>query len=99
VVASLAQASQGTADNVSESLRADVDPKSPYLIVAAFWSDTDVVDEVAEVVSHDHFPRPEGRRGAVVSFRNEIADRPDFKHVLERLDLREANERDYAGYE
>ena len=69
------------------------DPKAPYLIVAAFWSDTDIVDEVADAVGADVFPRPEGLRGAVVSFRYEVADDFGFQRLMERLDLREVNDR------
>jgi len=68
------------------------DAKAPYLIVAAFWSDTDVTDDVTAALNHEVFPRAPGRRGAVVSFKFATADRPDFRRVMERLGLAEVND-------
>jgi hypothetical protein len=65
--------------------------KGPYLIVGAFWSDTDVTDEVADAISADVFPRAEGRLGAVVSFSEATAQLPGFARVMDRLDLAEVN--------
>lgn len=65
----------------------------PLLIVAAFWSQTDVVDEVADAVGSQVFPRPDGYRGAVVSFKLTVADSADFRRTMYRLDLAEVNDR------
>lgn len=60
----------------------------PYLILAAFWSAEDVTDAVAEALHRDKFPGAEGYpRGAVVSFRREVATQPAFLHDLGRFDL------------
>lgn len=69
------------------------DPKAPYLHIAAFWCETDRCDEVADAMAHEVFPRPEGFRGSVVTFRYDVADKYDFQHVMRRLDLAEVNER------
>lgn len=62
----------------------------PFLIVAAFWSDHDITDEVAEAVSHRRFPEPDGwPRGAVVAFRREVATSHHFRQTLRLLDLLE----------
>jgi hypothetical protein len=62
----------------------------PYLIVAAFWQDDDNTEAVAEAVSREKFPQPDGwPRGAVVSFRREVATDRHFLADLARFDLAE----------
>lgn len=65
----------------------------PFLIVAAFWQDTEDLDAVCEAISPEKFPRPDGYRGAVVSFRLDVADATDFRHTMKRLQLAEVNDR------
>ncbi len=66
--------------------------EGPFLIIAAFWQDTDNTPEVAEAVSHKKFPEPEGwPRGAVVAFRREVAQSFAFADTLRQLDLDELN--------
>lgn len=67
-----------------------VPEKGPYIILAAFWSDEDVTDEVAKVVNRRTFPPAKGKPpGAVVSFRREIAESPNFERDLRGFDLDE----------
>ncbi len=66
--------------------------KGPYLIIAAFWQDTDNTDEVADVLRCADFPPPDGwPRGAIVAFRREVAQSYDFRRDLRRFDLDELN--------
>lgn len=69
------------------------DPKAPYLHIAAFWCETDRCNEVADAVADKMFPRPEGFRGSVVTFRYDVANSYDFQLEMRRLDLAEVNER------
>jgi hypothetical protein len=66
----------------------------PYLILAAFWLAEDETDRVAAALPRSTFPGPTSwPRGAVVSFRFEVADSPAFRRDLARLDLAELNKR------
>lgn len=67
--------------------------KGPYLIIAAFWQDTDDTDAIAAAVNREKFPGPDGwPRGAVVAFRREVARSSAFQRDLARFDLDELNE-------
>lgn len=64
--------------------------EAPYLVVVAFWQETAATDAIAEAVSSDRFPRPDGyRRGAVVTFRRDVALDSGFRRNLERFNLTE----------
>lgn len=66
--------------------RPDEPTAGPYVILAAFWSPDDVTDEVAAALRA--FPTPDGySRGAVVSFRREVAESPAFRRELALFDL------------
>lgn len=75
-----------------------MDAKGPFLILAAFWVDDDDTDAVAHAVRRELFPPPAGfPRGAVVSFRYEVANSVGFRRDLARLDLDELNARPANG--
>jgi hypothetical protein len=64
--------------------------EAPYLVVVAFWQETAATDAIAEAVSSEHFPRPDGfARGCVVTFRREVATEPSFRRNLARFQLTE----------
>ena len=63
-----------------------------HLIIAAFWSERIVTDEVAAALGRDNFPDRDGRPGAVVSFPEETVVLPGFRRIMERLDLAEIND-------
>lgn len=66
--------------------------KGPYLIIAAFWQETDNTDEVAAAIPRSMFPEPDGwPHGQVVAFRREIATSLEFRRDLRRFDLDELN--------
>lgn len=69
------------------------DPASPYLIVAAFWTPSNVVDEVVYALSDVGLPRITGRHGSVVSFREDVASLPSFRRLMYRLKLEGVNAR------
>jgi len=62
---------------------------SALLHVAAFWIDGDRCDELADVLADFKLA---GTRGAVVTFRPDVADAFDFRRTMQRLDLAEVNE-------
>lgn len=64
----------------------------PYLILVAFWQETDDTAAIAEAVSSKRFPPPEGwPLGAVVAFRREVATGSQFLRDLRRFDLAECD--------
>lgn len=65
----------------------------PYLIVAAFWCPVDITGSVSYALRAASFPRAEGRKGAVVSFGDDVASEWSFQMVMRRLDLAEVNDR------
>lgn len=65
----------------------------PYLILAAFWSDSDCVEAVADALDPERFDRSDKTRAAVVSFALATTEQPGFGRVMERLDLAELNDR------
>ena len=66
----------------------------PLLHIAAFWIDSDRGDELADFCAE---LKLEGSRGAVVTFSEAVADEASFRHVMERLDLAEVNDRAGRG--
>jgi hypothetical protein len=74
------------------SLVAGIDSAEPMLIVAALWTNGDKSAEVAAAL-HDFDEPPGFSRGSVVSFRLVQADDPEFRLVMRKLNLAEANQR------
>lgn len=68
--------------------QADNAAKRPLLHVAAFWVDGDRGDEMADALAEFKIA---GTRGAVVTFRPDVADTYDFRHTMDKLDLAEVN--------
>ena len=69
--------------------RPDEPRPAPLLHVAAFWVASDRGDEMADLLTAFKI---RGTRGAVVTFSEQTANDPRFRHTMDRLDLSEVND-------